>query len=299
MGQRRLARRTGDHARPRRDLQGLRHPRAPTPTSSTRTIARAHRRRRSPASPGAARVLVGRDMRPSSAPLVAAFAEGVAAQGVDVVDLGLASTDLVYFAAGQARRARRRCSPLATTRPQYNGIKLCLAGAAPVGEDTGLAEIKAMVAGGLLDATADGRPARGSSTRRPARRVRRPRRARSSTSTRCGRCGSSPTPPTAWAASSCPRCSSGLPFDARVLYGELDGTFPNHPADPIQPENLKDLQRAVARRRRRRRPRVRRRRRPRVPRRRAGRGLSRLDHHRDRSPRRSSSSTRARRSCTT
>ena len=125
---------------------------------------------------------------------------------------------------------------------QYNGIKLCRAGAAPVGEDTGLAQIKAAVAGGLLERAEEaGRVERA----RPARRVRRRTCAPSSTSTRCARCGSSPTPPTAWAASSCPTVFDGLPFDLTVLFGELDGTFPNHPADPIQPENLKDLQKAV------------------------------------------------------
>ena len=66
---------------------------------------------------GAARVLVGRDARPSSEPLVAAFTEGALVAGADVVDLGLASTDLCYFARRQPRRARRRCSPPATTRP--------------------------------------------------------------------------------------------------------------------------------------------------------------------------------------
>ena len=73
-----------------------------------------------------------------------------------------------------------------------------------------------------------------------------------------------------------------------MLFGELDGTFPNHPADPIQPENLKDLQRAVLDARRRRRARVRRRRRPRVPRRRPGAAGVGLDHDRDRRRRRSS-----------
>ena len=79
-----------------------------------------------------------------------------------------------------------------------------------------------------------------------------------------------------------PEVFEGLPFSLTVLYGELDGTFPNHPADPIQLENLKDLQRAVLDLERRHRPRVRRRRRPRVPRRRQGRAGQRLDHDRDR-----------------
>ena len=96
-----------------------------------------------------------------------------------------------------------------------------------------------------------------------------------------------------------PTVFEGLPFSLTVLYGELDGTFPNHPADPIQPENLKDLQRAVLDLERRHRSRVRRRRRPRVPRRRQGRARERLDHDRDRRGRHPRPSSRARRSCTT
>ena len=96
---------------------------------------------------GADRVLVGRDMRPSGVELAAAFADGVRAQGLDVVDLGLASTDLVYFAAGKLDAPGAMFT--ASHNPaQYNGIKLCLAGARPIGEDSGLAEIKAMAASG-------------------------------------------------------------------------------------------------------------------------------------------------------
>ena len=105
---------------------------------------------------------------PSGPELAAAFADGVRREGVDVVDLGLASTDLVYFAAGRLD-APARCSPRRTTRPQYNGIKLCLAGARPVGEESGLAEIKATPQ--RCSPTATRGAARGAeSTRRPARR---------------------------------------------------------------------------------------------------------------------------------
>ena len=78
-----------------------------------------------------------------------------------------------------------------------------------------------------------------------------------------------------------PKVFEGLPFDLTVLFGELDGTFPNHPADPIQVENLKDLQRAVVDGGAEHRPRVRRRRRPGLPRRRSRPARERLDHHRD------------------
>src|SRR3954470_6156548 len=106
---------------------------------------------------GGGRVLVARDMRPSGVELSGAFADGVRSQGVDVVDLGMASTDLIYYAAGRLDSPGAMFT--ASHNPaQYNGIKLCLAGAKPVGVDTGLAEIQATAA--AVVAGAD-RPARG------------------------------------------------------------------------------------------------------------------------------------------
>src|SRR5438270_13206452 len=94
------------------------------------------------------RILVARDMRESGVELSRAFAEGVTDEGVDVVDLGMASTDLIYFAAGRLDAPGAMFT--ASHNPaRYNGIKLCLSGARPVGQDTGLAEIKAMVAAGV------------------------------------------------------------------------------------------------------------------------------------------------------
>src|SRR3954452_10565401 len=96
---------------------------------------------------GAPRVLVARDMRPSGVELTAAFTEGVTSQGVDVVDLGMASTDLIYYAAGHLDAPGAMFT--ASHNPaQYNGIKFCLSGARPVGEDTGLRDIKGAVAKG-------------------------------------------------------------------------------------------------------------------------------------------------------
>src|SRR5205809_212175 len=91
------------------------------------------------------RVLVARDMRPSGVELVGAFTEGVTAEGVDIVDLGLASTDLIYFAAGRLDAPGAMFT--ASHNPaQYNGLKLCLAGARPVGQATGLEELKRLAA---------------------------------------------------------------------------------------------------------------------------------------------------------
>ena len=189
---------------------------------------------------GAPRVVVGRDMRPSGVDLGNAFAEGVLDQGVDVVDLGLASTDYLYYAAG-ALDCPGAMFTASHNPAQYNGIKLCLAGAKPVGLETGLGEIK--------EAAASGGPAssgrRGTRTEQDllddfAAHVR-------------GFFGGGRTRPLRIVAD----CANGmggliapavfgeLSFDVEYLYPELDGTFPNHPADPINPANIVDLQKRV------------------------------------------------------
>ncbi len=189
---------------------------------------------------GAAKVYVGRDSRPSGESLVAAFIEGATLAGADVVDLGYASTDLVYFAAGHFDAPAAMFT--ASHNPaKYNGIKLCRAGAAPVGEETGLRQIKAAVADGLLERAEEvGRVERLDLLPEFVRHVRSfvdldalaPLRVVADTANGVG-------------GLVVPAVFAGLPFELSILFEELDGTFPNHPADPIQPENLKDLQRAV------------------------------------------------------
>jgi phosphomannomutase len=189
---------------------------------------------------GVGKVLVGRDMRPSGVELVAAFADGVRAQGLDVVDLGLTSTDLVYFAAGKLDAPAAMFT--ASHNPAgYNGIKLCLAGARPIGEDSGLQDIKAMTAAGVPPASvAPGGLESLDLLGDFAAHVRsfidpdalRPLKVVADTANGMG-------------GLVVPAVFEGLPIDLDVLYGELDGTFPNHPADPIQPENLRDLQARV------------------------------------------------------
>ena len=196
----------------------------------------------SPASPRRRRILVGRDMRPSGVELVAVFADGVMSQGVDVVDLGLASTDLLYYAAGRLDAPGAMFT--ASHNPaQYNGIKLCLAGAKPVGADTGLADIKA-IAAAVLDgagppaAAPRRRPTATCSTTSPttscpSSTLGRAAQGRGRHGQRHGRSGGAR------------RCSSACPGRARGDVRRLDGTFPNHPADPIQPANQLDLQARV------------------------------------------------------
>ncbi|MGE3620136.1 MAG: phosphomannomutase/phosphoglucomutase [Acidimicrobiia bacterium] len=189
---------------------------------------------------GADRVLVGRDMRPSGVELAEAFAEGVQSQGLAAVDLGLASTDLVYFAAGSLDAPAAMFT--ASHNPaRYNGIKLCRSGARPVGEESGLREIKAMAEAGVADHPGEpGRRDRADLLAAFAAHVRsfvdlgalRPLRVVADTANGMG-------------GLVVPVVFEGLPFDLEVMYGELDGTFPNHPADPIDPANLRDLQARV------------------------------------------------------
>src|SRR5437899_5094085 len=184
-------------------------------------------------------VLMARDMRPSGIELSAAFAEGATGQGVDVIDLGLASTDLIYYASGRFDAPGAMFT--ASHNPAaYNGIKLCLAGAKPVGEDTGLGEVKKLAA---EDLPPGGR--RGAVTEQDvvddyAAHVRsfvdadvlRPLKVVVDSANGMG----------GYVA---PRVFAELPFHVEYLFQELDGTFPNHPADPIQVENLRDLQKRV------------------------------------------------------
>ena len=189
---------------------------------------------------GASTVVVGHDMRPSSVPLSQAFIEGATMAGADVVNVGLASTDLVYFAAGTLDAPAAMFT--ASHNPaQYNGIKLCRAGAAPVGESTGLVQIKEAVASGLLERAEEAGEVREQSMLEDfAAHVRsfgdasvmRPLKVVADTANGMG-------------GLVVPKVFEGLPFELEILFRELDGTFPNHPADPIQPENLVALQKAV------------------------------------------------------
>ena len=197
--------------------------------------------------PGTTAVVVGRDMRPSGASLGKALARGITAEGLDVVDVGLASTDLVYFASGHLSVPAVVLT--ASHNPaEYNGMKCCLSGAAPLGYDNGLNEVELEVQAELGAAMRDAeRPVRALGTVRSldllaafADHVRSfvdvdcLRSLRLVVDTANGMGGLV-----------VPAVFAGLPFTVDHLYPELDGTFPNHPADPIQPENLRDLQTRV------------------------------------------------------
>ena len=189
---------------------------------------------------GIRRILVARDMRASSEPLSTAFITGALEQGADVIDLGVASTDLLYFASG-ARDLPGVVFTASHNPAGYNGIKLCRAGAKPIGAESGLAEIKELVVSGAFPppprlgrvSTEDLLPAYVEhchrqidlATLKPLKIV-----------VDAGN---------GMAGLTVPAVFADLPIEVVPLYFELDGTFPNHPADPIQPENLADLRAAV------------------------------------------------------
>jgi phosphomannomutase len=187
------------------------------------------------------RVLLGRDCRLSSPALAAAFTDGVTGSGVGVVDIGLAATDMVYFASGRLSLPGAMFTA-SHNPPRYNGLKLCLSGAAPVGQDTGLAEILRL--SGESAATgptvAKGLVRRRDITDQYLEHV-----------LSFADVGSfAPLTVAADAANGMaglvvPALFERLPCKLVPLYMELDGTFPNHPADPIVPENQADLKRAV------------------------------------------------------
>jgi phosphomannomutase len=189
----------------------------------------------------APRLVVARDMRTSGVTLCEAFTRGVRAVGVEVVDLGLASTDFLYFASGYLGVPGTMFT--ASHNPaQYNGIKLCLAGAKPVGLESGLVEVEALT-NTFYDSPAKGAPAvytRLDLTKEWVAHVHsfanvdtfRALKIVADTANGMG-------------GFVAPLVFAGLPFDVEILFGELDGSFPNHPADPLNPENLKDLQRRV------------------------------------------------------
>ena len=190
-------------------------------------------------------IVVGRDMRPSGPEFVDAFAEGAQDVGVNLIDLGLVSTDLLYFASGRLDLPGAVFT--ASHNPaQYNGIKFCQAGARPVGIDSGLADIRdaaqAMLDGDVPEVAAE----RGQREQRDMLdafvdhvmsfvdvSALKPMRVVADTANGMG-------------GLVVPALFERLPMiELEVMYGELDGTFPNHPADPLQPANQRDLQARV------------------------------------------------------
>ncbi len=189
---------------------------------------------------GAPSVVTVHDMRTSSRPLAEAFARGATSQGADVIEGGLGSTDVLYYASGSLGMPGAMIT--ASHNPaKYNGIKLCREGARPVGRDTGLIELR--------DAAAQGLPPYHGT---PGVIVQRDLLAGYASHLKKLVDLSAIRPlkvavdaGNGMAGHTVPKVFEGLPITVVPLYFELDGTFPNHEANPIDPQNLRDLQRAV------------------------------------------------------
>jgi phosphomannomutase len=190
---------------------------------------------------GATAIVTGYDMRDTSPGLAAAFAAGATSQGADVTEIGLASTDLLYFAAGSLDLPGAMFT--ASHNPaRYNGIKLCRAGAAPVGQDSGLADIRALVERGVpaYDGPTGTIRQQGLLTEYSAYLKQlvpgiydiRPLAVVVDAGNGMG-------------GLTVPVVLGDLPVTVTDMYFELDGSFPNHEANPIDPANLRDLQAKV------------------------------------------------------
>jgi len=190
---------------------------------------------------GVKSVAVGRDMRVSSQPLFDAFAQGVTLQGADVIDLGLTSTDELYFAVGKFGYTAGAMITASHNPKEYNGFILCREEAIALSADTGVFAIRDLVARGVFSSVKTA----GRVTQRDVVsdfadhclsfiEVRNMKPLRIVVDTGNGMGGLI-----------VPAVFQRLPLEVIPLYFELDGTFPNHPASPIEPENMADLQSAV------------------------------------------------------
>ncbi|RII15136.1 Phosphomannomutase/phosphoglucomutase [Streptomyces sp. YIM 130001] len=193
---------------------------------------------------GADAIVVGHDMRPSSPGLTRAFARGAADSGASVTEIGLCSTDQLYYASGALGLPGAMFT--ASHNPaQYNGIKMCRAGAAPVGQDTGLAQIRALVeewseTGAPVAVATPGEITARDTLADYAAHLRglvdltgiRPLKVVVDAGNGMG-------------GHTVPTVFEGLPLDLVPMYFELDGTFPNHEANPLDPANIVDLQKRV------------------------------------------------------
>lgn len=189
-----------------------------------------------------ATIVVGEDMRPSSAPLAAAFSDGATSQGMDVIRIGLASTDMLYFASGKLNLPGIMFT--ASHNPaKYNGMKLCKSGARPIGQESGLLKIRQFIE--------DGVPI----SNRPVGSVRNqdllseyveyllarfPKKTFKKSKLKVVIDAGN-----GMAGFTAPAVMKHLNIDLVPMYFELDGNFPNHEANPIESDNLKDLQKKV------------------------------------------------------
>ena len=189
-----------------------------------------------------ATIVVGEDMRPSSAPLADAFSDGATSQGMDVIRIGLASTDMLYFASGKLNLPGVMFT--ASHNPaKYNGMKLCKSGARPIGQESGLVKIRQLIEEGVPISN------------RPVGSVRKQELLNDYVDYLLARFPKNTFKKrklkividagNGMAGFTAPAVMEQLNVELIPMYFELDGNFPNHEANPIEPENLKALQKKV------------------------------------------------------
>ena len=189
-----------------------------------------------------ATIVVGEDMRPSSAPLADAFSDGATSQGMDVIRIGLASTDMLYFASGKLNLPGVMFT--ASHNPaKYNGMKLCKSGARPIGQESGLVKIRQLIEEGVP------------MSNRPVGNVRKQELLNEYVDYLLARFPINTFKKrklkvvidagNGMAGFTAPAVMERLNVELIPMYFELDGNFPNHEANPIEPENLKALQKKV------------------------------------------------------
>jgi phosphomannomutase len=189
-----------------------------------------------------ATIVVGEDMRPSSAPLADAFSDGATSQGMDVIRIGLASTDMLYFASGKLNLPGVMFT--ASHNPaKYNGMKLCKSGARPIGQESGLVKIRQLIEEGVP------------MSNRPVGNVRKQELLSDYVDYLLARFPKNTFKKrklkvvidagNGMAGFTAPAVMEQLNVELIPMYFELDGNFPNHEANPIEPENLKALQKKV------------------------------------------------------
>jgi len=189
-----------------------------------------------------ATIVVGEDMRPSSSPLADAFSDGATSQGMDVIRIGLASTDMLYFASGKLNLPGIMFT--ASHNPaKYNGMKLCKSGAKPIGQESGLVKIRQLIEEGVP------------MSNRPVGTVRKQDLLTDYVAYLLARFPDKTFTKrklkvvidagNGMAGFTAPAVMEKLKIDLVPMYFELDGNFPNHEANPIEPENLKALQKRV------------------------------------------------------
>ena len=189
-----------------------------------------------------ATIVVGEDMRPSSAPLADAFSDGATSQGIDVIRIGLASTDMLYFASGKLNLPGVMFT--ASHNPaKYNGMKLCKSGARPIGQESGLVKIRQLIEEGVP------------MSNRPVGNVRKQELLSDYVDYLLTRFPKNTFKKrklkvvidagNGMAGFTAPAVMEQLNVELIPMYFELDGNFPNHEANPIEPENLKALQKKV------------------------------------------------------